>query len=62
LTTVFQSGFEEPQDEVSRRAVEISQRAQQVLGVPIIMMTLALGGMLVLAQGSAVAPFIYRLL
>ena len=42
--------------------MEISQRAQQVLGVPIIMMTLALGGMLVLAQGSAVAPFIYRLL
>jgi len=32
------------------------------LVLPIIMMTLALGGMLVLAQGSAVAPFIYRLL
>ncbi len=29
--------------------------------LPIIMMTLALGGILVLAQGSAVAPFIYTL-
>ncbi len=30
--------------------------------LPIIMMTLALGGILVLAQGSAVAPFIYTLI
>jgi len=29
--------------------------------LPIIMMTLALGGILILAQGSAVAPFIYTL-
>lgn len=29
--------------------------------LPIIMITLALGGVLVLAQGSAVAPFIYTL-
>jgi hypothetical protein len=29
--------------------------------LPIIVMTLALGGILVLAQGSAVAPFIYTL-
>jgi len=29
--------------------------------LPIIMMTLALGGILVVAQGSAVAPFIYTL-
>ena len=29
--------------------------------LPIIMITLALGGILVLAQGSAVAPFIYTL-
>lgn len=29
--------------------------------LPIIMITLALGGLLVLAQGSAVAPFIYTL-
>jgi len=29
--------------------------------LPIIMITLALGGMLLLAQGSAVAPFIYTL-
>ena len=29
--------------------------------LPIIMMTLVLGGILVLAQGSAVAPFIYTL-
>jgi hypothetical protein len=29
--------------------------------LPIIMLTLALGGILVLAQGSAVAPFIYTL-
>lgn len=29
--------------------------------LPIIMMTLALGGILVLAQGSAVAPFVYTL-
>jgi hypothetical protein len=29
--------------------------------LPIIMMTLALGGILVLAQGSVVAPFIYTL-
>lgn len=29
--------------------------------LPIIMVTLALGGILVLAQGSAVAPFIYTL-
>ena len=29
--------------------------------LPIIMVSLVLGGMLVLAQGSAVAPFIYTL-
>jgi uncharacterized protein DUF5989 len=29
--------------------------------LPIIMMSLVLGGILVLAQGSAVAPFIYTL-
>jgi hypothetical protein len=29
--------------------------------LPIIIMTLALGGILMLAQGSAVAPFIYTL-
>jgi len=29
--------------------------------LPIILMTVALGGILVLAQGSAVAPFIYTL-
>lgn len=29
--------------------------------LPIILITLALGGMLVLAQGSVVAPFIYTL-
>jgi hypothetical protein len=29
--------------------------------LPIIMITLALGGILVLSQGSAVAPFIYTL-
>jgi len=29
--------------------------------LPIIVMTLALGGILVLAQGSVVAPFIYTL-
>jgi hypothetical protein len=29
--------------------------------LPIIMITLVLGGILVLAQGSAVAPFIYTL-
>jgi hypothetical protein len=29
--------------------------------LPIIIITLALGGMLVLVQGSAVAPFIYTL-
>jgi hypothetical protein len=29
--------------------------------LPIILVTLALGGILVLAQGSAVAPFIYTL-
>lgn len=29
--------------------------------LPIILITVALGGMLVLAQGSVVAPFIYTL-
>ncbi len=29
--------------------------------LPIIMTSLALGGMLLLAQGSAIAPFIYTL-
>jgi uncharacterized protein DUF5989 len=29
--------------------------------LPLILMTLALGGLLVLAQGSVVAPFIYTL-
>jgi Family of unknown function (DUF5989) len=29
--------------------------------LPIIVMTVALGGLLVLAQGSVVAPFIYTL-
>lgn len=29
--------------------------------LPIILITVALGGVLVLAQGSAVAPFIYTL-
>jgi hypothetical protein len=29
--------------------------------LPIIMVSLLLGGMLILAQGSAVAPFIYTL-
>jgi hypothetical protein len=29
--------------------------------LPIILMVLAIGGLLVLAQGSAVAPFIYTL-
>ena len=29
--------------------------------LPIILITLAIGGLLVLAQGSAVAPFIYTL-
>ena len=29
--------------------------------LPILLMTLALGGLIVLTQGSAVAPFIYTL-